>query len=212
MRKIPVILTLLILVFALGARCQYYSSGLSAAINMPKTQYTVDSTGKLRFKPGDMGFSMQVGTGFAGNFKGNSTFGTYVSPSFAYNVSSRFRLKAGVSVLTTFGDPYFAGYDINASPVMKTGTTTSLFVQGDYILSNKFMISGTLYKDVSMLNAHVTDPNYKQPDNQGVILNLNYRPTQHFEINASFGYSQGNRSPLYSPFYDNGLYQPASPW
>jgi hypothetical protein len=202
----------LILAFTLGARSQYYSGGLSTSFNMPKTEYTVDSTGKLRFKPGDMGFSMQVGTGFAGNFKGSSSFGTYVSPSFAYNVSSRFRLKAGVSVLSSFGDPYFAGYDQYASPVMQTGTTTSIFVQGDYLLGNKLMLSGILYKDISTLNTHVTDPRLKQPESQGMILNLNYRPTEHFEINASFEYGQGNRHSLYSPFYNGGMFPGNSPW
>ena len=180
---------------------------------MPRTQYVVDSiTGNLLFKPGDIGFSMQVGTGFAGNFHGNSSYSTFVSPAVAYNISSRFRLKAGITISNNFGDPYYSGYDNYYSPVMNNGTTTSVFVQGDYLLSNKLMISGALYKDFSTFNNHVTDPRLKTPESQGMILNLNYRPTGNFEINASFGYGNGNRSMLHSPFYGNGMFPGDSPW
>jgi hypothetical protein len=155
---------------------------------------------------------MQVGTGFGSNFHGQSSFSTFVSPALAYNVSSRFRLKAGVTVFNNFGDPLYGGYDNYYSPVMPGGTTTSVFVQGDYLLSNKLMLSGALYKDFSTFNAHVTDPRLKTPESQGMILNLNYRPTSHFEINASFGYGTGNRSMLHDPFYRNSMFPGNSPW
>jgi hypothetical protein len=203
----------LFLAFTLTAVSQYYAAGLSSSFNLPKTQYEVDSTtGQLRFKPGDIGFTMQVGTGFASNFNGKSSFNTYVSPALAYNVSSRFRMKAGVMVFNNFGDPYYAGSDYYYSPVMNSGTTTSVYLQGDYLLSNKLMLSGAVYKDFSTLNTHPTDPGYKAPESQGMIFNVNYRPTQHVEINASFEYGNGNRSMLHSPFYPGNTFSPSSPW
>lgn len=211
MKKYTVIV-IFMFAFSSGIFSQYYYGGLSSSFNLPRTQYVVDSTGNLLFKPGDIGFSMQVGTGMATNFNGNSSFNTYVSPALAYNVSSRFRLKAGVTIFNNFGDPYMAGYDYYNSPVMMSGTTTSVFVQGDYILSNKLMLSGTLFKDFSTFNAHVTDPRLKAPESQGMILNLNYRPARNFEINASFGYGTGNRSTLNSPFYHNSMFPGDSFW
>jgi len=194
------------LVFLFGTMGQFYYGGLSSTFYMPRTQYVMDSTGKLLFKPGDIGFSMQAGTGFAGNFKGYSSFNTYVSPAVAYNVSSRFRLKAGVTVFNNFGDPYISGYDNYYSPVISSGTTTSVFIQGDYLLSNKFMLSGAVYKEFSPFNANITDPRLKIPESQGMILNLNYRPARSFEINASFEYGSGSRSTLNSPFYHHGTF------
>jgi hypothetical protein len=203
----------LFVALSLGAFSQYYYSRLSSSFNMPRTQYVVDSTtGNLLFKPGDLGFTMQVGTGFAGNFKGNSSFSTYVSPALAYNISPRFRLKAGVTVFQNFGDPYYAGYDGYYSPVISSGTTTSVFVQGDYLLSNKLMLSGTFYKDFNSFNSNVSDPRLKTPESQGIILNLNYRPTSSFEINASFGYGNGTRSAFNSPFYPGTMFPGDSPW
>ena len=194
------------MLLSLGAFSQYYSGGLSSSFCLPKTQYQVDSlTGQLRFKPGDIGFSMQIGTGVSSNFKGSTSFGTFVSPALSYNVSSRFRIKTGVTVLQSFGDPYFAGYDNYYSPVMNPGTTTSLFIQGDYLLSNKLMLSGAVYKDFYSFNSHPTDPNLKLPESQGMILNLNYRPTSFLEINAAVEYGNGNRSMLHSPFNYGGM-------
>ena len=201
----------LFLSLSLGAFSQYYYSGLSSSFNMPRTQYVVDSTGNLLFKPGDIGFSMQVGTTFGGNFKGNSAFSTYVSPAMAYNISPRFRLKAGVTIFQNFGDPYYAGYDYY-SPVINSGTTTSVFVQGDYLLSNKLLLSGAFYKDINAFNSNISDPRLKTPDSQGMILNLNYRPTSSFEINASFEYGNGTRSALHSPFYPGSMFPGGSPW
>jgi hypothetical protein len=74
------------------------------------------------------------------------------------------------------------------------------------------MISGALYKDFPALNAHITDPRLKAPESQGMILNLNYRPSSSFEINASFGYGNGNRSMLHDPFYHNSMFPGYSPW
>jgi hypothetical protein len=213
MLKKQAILFILFLVFSAGAMSQYYYSGLSSSFNMPRTRYVVDTaTGDLRFKTGDIGFTMQVGTGFASNFKGNSSFSTFISPALAYNVSSRFRIKAGVTVFQNFGQPYYAGYDNYYSPVINSGTTTSVFVQGDYLLSNKLMLSGTLYKDFANFNPNITDPRLKNPESQGMILNLNYRPTSFFEINASFGYGSGNRTAFGDPFYHNSMFPGYSPW
>jgi hypothetical protein len=210
--KKQIISLAIFLALSLGALSQFYYSGLSTSLEMPGTKYVVDSiTGDLLFKPGDIGFSMQVGTGFAGNFHRNSSFNTFVSPAVAYNVSNRFRLKAGVTVSKNFGDPYIA-YDNYYSPVMNSGTTTSVFVQGDYLISNKLMISGALYKDFSTFNTHVTDPRLKTPESQGMILNLNYRPARSFEINASFEYGEGRRSTLNNPFYHNSMFPGSSPW
>ena len=212
MIKKQILSLVVFLALSMGAVSQFYYSGLSSSFNIPRTQYVVDSTGKLLFKPGDIGFSLQLGTGFGSNFNGNSSFNTYVSPALAYNVSTRFRLKAGVTVFNNYGDPYYAGYDSYYSPVIASGTTTSIFVQGDYLLSNKFMLSGAFYKDFAPFNTHTTDPRLKTPESQGMILNFNYRPTSSFEFNASFEYGNGNRSVFHNPFYHNSMFPGYSPW
>lgn len=190
---------------------QFYHGGLYSSFYMPRTEYTADSAGNIRFIPGDIGFSMQVGTGLAGNFKGSASFSTFVSPALAYNISPRFRIKTGVTVFNNFGDPYIAGYDHYYSPVVNSGTTTSVYVQGDYLLSNKLMLSGAAYKDIPV-SPRIADPTLKMPESQGMILNLNYRPTSNFEINASFEYGSGSRSMFYNPIHRGGMFPGIPAW
>lgn len=197
---------------SLGSSGQFFYGGMG--YSFPATNFVTDSSGNLRFQPGDLGFTMQAGAFAGSNFRGESWFGTSLSPALAYNISPRFRLKAGVSVTQGFGDSYYETYDRFYYPMNTSGTTTSVFVQGDYILSDKLMLSGAVYKYFSPYNIQVNDPRFKDPEGEGFLFNINYRPTRNLEINASFDYGRGNRfynpSPFYqpSPFYSD----PFRPW
>lgn len=194
----PAIIIFLI-VLSLGAMSQYFYGGL--AYTLPRTNFVVDSTGNIRFQPGDLGFVMQAGAIAASGFNNDVWFGTSVSPALAYNVSSRFRVKAGVSIMQGFGDSYSAGFDRYYYPYSTSGTTTSIFVQGDYILNNKLMVSGAVYKYFSPNNIQMDDPRFRGPEGEGVMFNINYRPARNFEINASFEYGSGTGSYHQNPFY-----------
>lgn len=212
MRKGQIILFLFLIAVVFSAAGQYYYGGLSSSLYFPKTQYVLDSSGNIMFKPGDIGVNVQVGTGIGSNFRGNTAFSTYVAPAISYNVSNRFRLKAGISVNNYSGDPYYGYSDNYFATETANFTTTSVFLQGEYLLSNKFMLSGAVYKEFSPFNAHVSDPRYKAPESQGMILNLNYRPARNFEIDVSFEYGSGRRSVFQDPMYRNGMNSWGSPW
>jgi hypothetical protein len=197
MKRLAVILYFLS--FSLFGMGQYYYGGL--AYSYPQTQFVVDSSGNVRFQPGDLGFSLQAGAFAGSDLKGSSWFGTSVSPALAYNVSPRFRLKAGVSVMQGFGDSYYGYFENDYSPVHSNTTTTSVFVQGDYILNNKLMLSGAAYKYFTPYNFNTADPRYKGPEGEGFMFNINYRPARNVEINASFEYNNGNRPYSPSPFH-----------
>jgi hypothetical protein len=211
-QKRQIILLSFLMAVVFTAAGQYYYGGFSSSLYFPRTQYMVDSSGNILFKPGDIGVSVQAGTGFGSNFKGNSAFSTFVAPAVSYNVSNRFRLKAGVSVNNYFGEPYYGMYDTYHSLANTNLTTTSVFLQGDYLLSNKFILSGAIYKEFYPFNANVSDPRYRAPESQGMILNLNYRPARNFEIDVSFEYGSGRRSMFQDPMYRNGMNSWGSPW
>jgi hypothetical protein len=200
MRKF-VTISILLIVLSFGASGQYYYGGLSGYYTFPHTKFVSDSSGNIRFQPGDLGFSLQAGAFAGSDFRGNSWFGTSVSPAVAYNVTSRFRLKAGVTVIQGFGNGYYGFSEGGHTYLNSNPTTTGIFVQGDYILSNKFMVSGAVYKYFSPVN--MNDPNKKGPEGEAYQLNLNYRPVRGLEINASFEYGNGTgmyRNPFYTPW------------
>lgn len=192
-----------ILAFFNEASSQFYRGTLSGYYEFPSTNYVLDSAGNLRYQKGDMGFALQAGAMAGTDFMGNSRFGTYVSPMLAYNISSRFRLKAGVTMFQGFGDYYPYGYDGFGYQTSGNPTTTGIFIQGDYLLSNKVTLSGAVYKYFSPVNFN--DPNKKGPEGESYIFNVNYRPTKHFEINASFEYGNGTGRNYYDPLYYPGI-------
>ena len=194
----------------LAASAQFYNGGFSGSYYFPRTSIMVDSSGNAFFKPGDVGFSLSAGAGFGTFSRGNSYFSTYASPAVAYNVSKRFRLKAGVTLYNHSGISLSRGKE--GFPSMAPYTGTSVFVQGDYLIGSKFMISGALYKDFDAFNPLVGDPRLKAPESQGMMLNLNYRPTPGFEINASVEFSNGYNPYRHSPFYQPSPFAPGFPW
>jgi hypothetical protein len=179
---------------------QFYTGGLSGSYTFPRTKHSTDSAGNIRFVPKDMGVSLQAGA-FAGTrFQRDPWFGTYLSPSFAYNLSGRFRLKAGITI------SYGSGYglpnvnDNFYSHTNGSATTTSIFVQGDYLLSNKLMVSGAVCKYFSPLNSPVSNTGIKNPEGERFLFNINYRPSKYFEINTTFDYGKGTGYSPYDPF------------
>ena len=72
-------------------------------------------------------------------------------------------------------------------------------------VNDKLMLSGAVYKDFYSFNSHSMDQNFKMPETQGMILNLNYRPTHYLEINAAVEYGNRSRSMLQSPFNYGGM-------
>ena len=183
---------------------QLYTGSL--AYHFPNRGFMADSSGQILFKPGETHFGMEAGAGIGSNFSGNSLFSTWVAPSFSYNVSKHFRLNAGLSLNNYFGDLYYPGTLENYnSPVKNPVLGTSVFVSGDYLVNNKLMLTGVAYKTFFPANANISDPRLKFPESQGVMMNVRYRPTEHFEINAGFEYGNGY-SPYRSPFAPGGMY------
>jgi hypothetical protein len=203
MKKAVIIIILIISITGIGYG-QFYSGSMS--YRFPDRGFMADSSGNILFKPGETHFGMEIGGGIGSNFSGNSMFSTWAAPSFSYNLSKRFRLNAGLSLNSYSGDLYYPGISENFnSPVKRSVMSTSVFVSGDYLLNNKIMLSGAAYKTFFPSNNTISDPRLKFQESQGVMLNVRYRPTEHFEINAGFEYGNGY-SPYRSPFAPGGMY------
>lgn len=189
---------------------QYYYGGLSGSLHLPSTQFTVDSSGNMRFVPGDMGFSLEAGGGFA-SFGKAGMYSVYTSPSVAYNISDRFRIRGGVTLYNNFGDLYPGYGETPAAHHSMTGTR--VFVSGDYLLSNKLMLSGSAYKDFTPLNpAFVNDPRMNGGGSEGMIFNIRYSPARNLHINATIEYHNVPGYYRPTPFYNPSPFRPNYGW
>jgi len=185
----------------------------------------VKQSGETEIQPLKQGFnpnvSLSLGSSFSSFAPGYNSFGTFIAPEFQFPVSNRFAISAGIGYSSIFYSS--PGENLLNNRPMQYG---SIYVSGRYKMTEKLTISGTGYKTF-LLNppdqATEKHTDYFDNSNQGVILNMDYKVTENFHINASFQFHQQNGSPYnymypgnnftpynnmggFSPYYNQGFY------
>lgn len=144
-----------------------------------------------------MSFSVDVGVGF-GASKYNSGSYTYVSPYLSYLVTPRFKLDVGATLLQGLsGNSGLNGFGGNTTNMM-------LFARGDYLVTDRLIVSGSAYKIFNNYNTLNTDFNNNKNsfDNYGVSMGMEYKIGEHMIIGAQINVSDGYDNP-YNPFYQS---------
>lgn len=159
--------------------------------------------GKVKLQKGLHGFkpdvSVTLSTSFSTFGPGYNTFGTFISPEISFPVYKKFSVQVGLGYSSLFFNR--PGENMFGTNPSQYG---SFYVSGTYQVNEKLSIRGTAYKTFLLnpappegkLNPHALDFS-----NQGVILDMNYKVNDHFQINASFEYRKQN----YPAFYNNGM-------
>ncbi|MEI6124467.1 MAG: hypothetical protein WCQ95_12655 [Bacteroidota bacterium] len=144
-----------------------------------------------------MSFSVDMGLGFIGSKYYSGSF-MYLSPFMSYLVTPRFRLDIGGTILqglNNLGSTAFHSFGGN-------GTTAMVFARGNYLVSNRLIISGSIYKTFDNYKPTNTDLLYNSKkgtfDNYGVSVGVDYKISEHMSIGAQVSYSNGNNNPFYS--------------
>jgi|GEM_PF-2011367 len=172
-------------------------------------QNKLDNVGIHDFTP-DFRFSM--GTSFVTFSPEINYFGSYFSAESGTMVTNRFRVSVGVGLNTLFMGSGYSMTSLMSGTPLNFG---SFYIKGDYSINSNLSLTAVGYKTVNLgsingreekLNPHALDLT-----NQGVMINLNYKVNDNFQINASFSYDKGHYNPY---FYNNslmngGLYNPA---
>ena len=157
-----------------------------------------------------LSYSLSTGMSFSNGF-GNTQF---ITPSVRYQVSSRFRVNAGLTYMNV------SSYDVPA--VSPEGTTVMYRNSGgsqyiasvgvDYLASDRLILSGNIWKDFSNLPAQ--NLNYGglySPGRMGADLRATYKITNNFSVTGGVRYTNG-ASPYASPYANPGFgyYGPGS--
>jgi hypothetical protein len=137
--------------------------------------------------------SLGLGTSFTA-FSGASALSTWVMPQITMPVAKKWNVSIGMGYSSIF----YQGFN-NSAGQPNNSQYAHLFVSGQYLLSERVTLTGTAYKTM-MLNPVTTGdvPRDGRLDfsNQGVMLDMNYKVTDHFEINVGVEYRQQSY-PLY---------------
>ena len=103
----------------------------------------------------------------------------------------------------SFGMGYtnmFHNFSDEGSSFSSNSQYGSLYISGTYHVNENFSLKGTGYKTFLLNPDNFTETNenpYLDFSNQGFILDMEYRVTDQFRINASFHYREQN----YPGFY-----------
>ena len=136
--------------------------------------------------------SMGTGMSFFGSTK-NSAITTFIAPKIGYQLTKKFRLNIGLMHYTMTGNSFMP---MNQNEALFNNSNRSisgnlLFVEGQYQLTNKLMMSGAvMYNANANLNKN---NNYK-----AVSIGMDYKLSEHASIGIRANISQGNNSPYYN--------------
>jgi len=167
---------------------------------MPSSAFEPDSIQQPKVLPGTVsGFflpkklntGIQFGTFLSTTSGYGSSFSTYVTPGISYNLSNRFRINAGISIVNTtlYGiKPFYAGQE---SALNGNFTHALLTVSGDYLINERLQISGALFKEVDLFNSVPGSYPYRHSTPEGGFMKVGYKVHENFHIEAGFGYSKG---------------------
>ena len=144
---------------------------------------------------------VEVGTSFGTSLYGGNYFGTYLAPQLRYQYTPRFSVGGGVMLTSTYGNSFYEptrfGYP------SANFSSSFIFVQGAYQLSDRLTLTGTAYKQFNFLNSDIPSSPGINYDYQGVIMGAEFKLNDNVfikgEIEISNGYNPYRHSPYSFP-------------
>jgi len=147
---------------------------------------------RTAFKPD---VRLSLGSSFYSFYPGINGFSTWVAPEISMPINKKWTVAAGIaytSFLTT-GSPETAGFGNTAQ------NYGSVYVKGRYQVNDKLAITGVAYKTFNLSPQRPGDkvnPRAIDFSNSGAMINLDYKVSNHFRINATFSMEQRHYNPF----------------
>lgn len=167
---------------------------------------TIKQQRTFGFQPGKFDYGLSLGSQFSTTSGYGSALTTYVAPTLSYNLSKRFRIGGGITYVNTNLFNAQAWYSSESTQGINGNYSTGIIhLNGTYLVSNKLTLSGSAFKAFP-ISAEPLPYNPYNPISSkgahGVNVNIDYKVTENFHIQAGFGYSSGVNA-----LYSNSYYQ-----
>ena len=149
-------------------------------------------------------FRMEMGTTIGVSSGQGNLFGVYVAPHVSYKVSPKFRVNFGAIIRNSNFINYYNPYGFeNTTRFNNNITQTFVYVEGEYMVNNRLMITAKGYKEIARFNEPNINPRALDLDNGGVAVGFNYKVSEKFQFGAEVSINKGNTP--YNPYLHNGF-------
>jgi hypothetical protein len=156
-------------------------------------------------------FGFQAGTSFSSFGNGFSLFSNQISPHLSYQVSPKFSLEIGTTIsnYNTGNTPVFS---LSGDPMSASFMGISGYAAGRYLVNDRLSISGTVYRESSVMPGLSVNPAAFEFLNQGIGVGFDYKISDKFSFGAGIQMRQTNNpwggSYLNNPYHRSLLGRP----
>lgn len=156
-----------------------------------------------------MHVNIMAGTEFWTSPGYSSGIATYLMTGITYPVEKRFNIGGGIGIInsTSVGVKH-TSVEYFGNP---NSTNALVYVTGQYLLSQRVTVSGTLFKEFDVLNNSPEYQHFRKNMPQGAYMKINYKINDFMQIEAGFGYSRGI-NPYYNSYMGSPLYNRTFPF
>lgn len=133
----------------------------------------------------NMKFGFNAGTSFSTFGNGFSLFSNHVSPYFSFQVSPKFSLEIGTS-FSSYNSGNMPVLSLSGNPATNNFTGISGYATGRYRASEKLIISGSIYRESSIIPGLNVNPAAFEFLNQGMAVGFDYKINDKLSFGAGF--------------------------
>lgn len=165
--------------------------------------------GRTQDYPKNLSYSLSTGTSIGFSNSSKSFFNTYVIPQASFTISPKMAISFGTEISKSNFRRYYSPFlgELMVSQPQNI-TTSTVFVNGSYRVSDKLTIIGGGYKQFDLTkNQNTINPRALDFDSEGVNVGFDYKINENLRIGAEIGINKGNPagSSILSPFGHQGF-------
>jgi len=151
----------------------------------------------LNFKKSS--WNLNLGSSVGTNMGGTAWFNTYIAPQYNYTLNSKWSFGGGAVISNTqMKSPLYFSNEQSGQKATRGFSQSTLFAYGTYRASERLTVNALVYKsfDMSDKTKAQSQINAFNTNVKGVMVNMNYKITEHSSVNIGLNYSDGGNSPF----------------
>jgi hypothetical protein len=152
-------------------------------------------------------YSFSMGAGFANSSSYGNYFSTFYRPTISYDVSPKFSVNAGITYVNSSVNNLPIRSDYNYQLFSGNISQYYAFVGGQYKLTEKLSVGGSIFYDVTSYNAFDGASLNKSSglDNLGYSANFRYKVRNGFYIEGEIRMNDKSPYSQYSNHFSNSF-------